>query len=81
MNLQGNLTNAVQRAIKYLIEGFAVALAAYYIPQREMDMQEVAMIAITAAVTFAVLDILAPSVASFARTGAGMGIGLNQVGF
>ncbi len=53
-SLQVNVKDAVQRAIKYLIEGFAVALAAYYIPQKEMDMQEVAMIAITAAATFAI---------------------------
>lgn len=76
-----NITDALQKAVKYVIEGFAVAVAAYYIPQRTMSMQEVAMIAITAAATFAILDILAPSVGMFARTGAGFGIGAAQVGF
>lgn len=76
-----DLQNALTKAIKYVIEGFAVAVAAYYIPQREMDMQEIAMIAITAAATFAILDILAPSVGMYARTGAGFGIGASSVGF
>ena len=76
-----NLQNALTKANKYIIEGFAVAIAAYYIPRREMDMQEIAMIAITAAATFAILDILAPSVGMYARTGAGFGIGASPVGF
>jgi hypothetical protein len=43
--------------------------------------QEVAMIGLTAAATFAILDIYAPSVGSGARTGAGFGIGAGLVGF
>ncbi len=71
-----------QRLIKYALEGGAVALAAYYIPSRgQTSLQEVLMIALTAATVFLVLDVFAPSVGSAARGGAGFGIGANTVGF
>lgn len=75
------LTDIIKRTIKYMIEGFAVALAAYYIPQKMMRLDEIVTIGLTAAATFAVLDVLAPSIASGARMGAGFGIGASQVGF
>ena len=39
------------------------------------------MIAVTAAATFAILDMYTPSISNAARTGAGMGIGFNLTGF
>ena len=39
------------------------------------------MIAITAAATFALLDMYAPSIGSAARQGTGFGIGANLSGF
>jgi len=69
-----------QSLVKYLIEGLAVAAAAFYIPRRKTNLQEIAMIALTAAAVFAVLDQFAPNVASGARHGAGFGIGMNMVG-
>lgn len=71
----------VMQYVKYLLEGLAVAAAAYYIPQKKTSLREVAMIALAAAATFAVLDLFAPGVASGARQGAGFGIGANHVGF
>ena len=50
------------RALKYMIEGMAVAIAAYYIPKRKLEMEEVITIAISAAAVFAVLDVLAPAI-------------------
>ena len=76
-----NVQEVVKRAIKYLIEGAAVAVAAYYIPQKKMEIEEIIMIAITAAATFALLDMFAPAISGAARTGAGFGIGANLVGF
>ncbi len=67
--------------MKYFLEGLAVALAAYYIPRGRVSMQEVLMIAVTAGLTFLILDLWAPSVGSGARMGAGLGIGFKQVGF
>ena len=67
----------VQSLVKYLLEGLAVAAAAYYIPRKTGDLKEIAMIALTAAAVFAVLDQFAPAVSSGARHGAGFGIGYN----
>lgn len=76
-----DLQEVVKRAVKYLIEGAAVAVAAYYIPQTEMQIEEIVMIAITAAATFALLDMYAPSIGNAARQGTGFGIGANLSGF
>jgi hypothetical protein len=70
----------LQSLIKYLLEGLAVAVAAYFIPKKTVDVKEIALIALTAAAVFAVLDQFAPGVAAGARQGAGFGIGFNQVG-
>jgi len=78
---QSNLQEVIKRAIKYLIEGLAVALAAFYIPQKQMKLEEIGMIAVTAGATFALLDMFAPTIAISARKGAGFGIGASQVGF
>lgn len=66
---------------KYFLEGLAVALAAFYIPKRQMTFGEVLMIAVTAGITFLVLDMFAPTVGTGARLGTGFGIGFKQVGF
>ena len=76
-----DLQEVVKRAVKYLIEGGAVAVAAYYIPKRKMNVEEIVMIAITAAATFALLDMYAPSIGNAARQGTGFGIGANLSGF
>lgn len=67
----------VNKLIKYLLEGAAVAFAAFYIPRRKADLQEITLIALTAAATFLVLDVFSPTVASGTRQGAGFGIGYN----
>lgn len=70
-----------RRAVKYLVEGILVAIAAYAIPQRQLKLDEIALIALTAAATFSILDTYIPSMGVSARTGAGFGIGSNLVGF
>ena len=71
----------VSRAVKYAIEGLAVAVAAYLLPGKGLKLSEIGMIALVALATFAILDIYAPSVGASARTGAGFGIGAHLVGF
>ena len=44
-----------------------------------MDLKEIVLIGLTAAATFAVLDMFTPFVGSSARQGAGFGIGYNMV--
>lgn len=76
-----DLGELVRRAIKYLVEGLMVALAAYAIPKKSLKMDEVALIALTAAATFTILDTYLPAMAVSARQGAGFGMGANLVGF
>jgi hypothetical protein len=76
-----NVGDLVSRAVKYGLEGLAVAIAAYLLPGKGLKLSEIGMIALVALATFAILDIYAPSVGSSARTGAGFGIGANLVGF
>ena len=70
----------ITQVLKYVLEGIAVAVAAFYISRKNTNLQEVAMIGLTAAVAFFVLDLFAPNVASGARQGSGFGIGMNMVG-
>lgn len=71
----------IRRIIKYLIEGLMVAIAAYAIPKKSMNFEEIALLALVAAATFSILDTYLPSMGVTARTGAGFGIGANMVGF
>ncbi len=71
----------VRRIVKYVVEGIMVAIAAYAIPKHSMKLDEVMLIALTAAATFSILDTYVPSMAVSARSGAGFGMGANLVGF
>lgn len=76
-----NVAELVKRIIKYLVEGLMVAIAAYAIPKRSLNVEEIVLIALTAAATFSILDTYVPSMGVSARSGAGLGIGLNMVKF
>ena len=78
-----DLAEVARRALKYLVEGGAVALAAYYVPQgkAKLSFDSICIIAVTAAATFAILDMYTPDISASARMGAGFGIGGNLVGF
>ena len=71
----------VNRVIKYLIEGLVIAAAAIFIPKKSLPLDEVATLAVLAAVVFAILDAVSPSVGVTSRQGAGFGLGANLVGF
>ena len=57
-----NTGELFKRAIKYLVEGLLVAIAAYAIPQRQLKLDEIMLIALTAAATFSILDTYVPSI-------------------
>tara|TARA_B100000674_G_C37582105_1_gene796821 strand:+ start:283 stop:537 length:255 start_codon:yes stop_codon:yes gene_type:complete len=76
-----DLGELMRRAVKYIVEGIMVAIAAYAIPKKSLLIDEVLLIALTAAATFSILDTYVPSMAVSARSGAGFGIGANLVGF
>jgi ABC-type Co2+ transport system permease subunit len=71
----------VKRAVKYIVEGLMVAIAAYAIPRHTLKVEEIVIIALTAAATFSVLDVFIPAIGASARQGAGLGVGFNLVGF
>ena len=75
-----DLNELVKRAIKHLIECLVVALAAFAIPKKQLNLEEIIIIALTAAATFSILDVFIPAMGSSARGGAGFGIGANLVG-
>jgi hypothetical protein len=81
MNFGIDFSELLKRAIKYLVEGLMVAIAAFAIPKRSLNLDEIALIALTAAATFSILDTYVPSMGVGARSGAGFGIGANLVGF
>lgn len=74
-------TEVMNRVVKYLVEGLVIAAIALFLPKQSLRINEVIMLAVTAAAVFAVLDLVSPSIAFTARQGAGFGIGANLVGF
>jgi ABC-type Co2+ transport system permease subunit len=80
MNEMFDMNELLKRAIKYIIEGLAVAICAMLIPKKALGMEEIVIIALTAAATFSILDVFIPSMGSSARSGAGMTLGSSLVG-
>jgi hypothetical protein len=81
-----DVSEVINRAIKYLIEGLVVAGlvvagAAIFIPRKSLPLDEITTLALVAAAVFAVLDLVSPSIGVTARQGAGFGLGANLVGF
>lgn len=70
----------LQNLIKYVLEGVAVSVAAFYLTSKKQSVQEVLLLGLVAALTFFVLDLFAPAVGAGARHGSGFGIGFNMVG-
>lgn len=73
--------DVVYLVIKYLLEGLAVAVSAFYLSSKKTTVKETVMLGTVASVTFLLLDLFSPSIGSSTRTGAGLGIGLQRVGF
>jgi hypothetical protein len=72
-------------SIKYIIQGFIIAITAYYIPVmyktslRKPTMNEILSISLTAALTMFMLDYFISEVGFGAKLGAGFTIGKNLV--
>ena len=76
-----DLTELFRRLVKYLVEGIIVGIAAALVPKTPLKIEEIVLISIPAAATFAILDAFVPAIGVSARTGAGFGIGANLVRF
>ena len=72
-----------KRVVKYVLEGLVVAMAALVLPKQKPDLEAALALGLVSASVFAVLDLFAPNaiMANAARQGAGLGVGLNMVGF
>ena len=70
-----DFSELIKRVIKYIIEGIIVALAAYVIPKKSLNIEEVVIIALSASATFSILDVFIPSMGVSARNGAALSIG------
>lgn len=89
MKLELNPKEMCKRVIKYVLAGLVVAFAALVLPQKSMAVEDVVGLALVAAATFAVLELLVTDddrfgvnkIAETAKMGAGFGIGANLVGF
>jgi len=75
-----DLGEFVKRVLKYLVEGLIVAIAVYAIPKKSLNMEEIVIIGLTAAATFAVLDVFLPSIGVSAKQGLGFAIGTGLSG-
>lgn len=75
--IRGQLT--IRTLVRYIVEGVAVAIAAYVIPSRRTQFNEVLAISIISALTLFVLDVFSIMVGQGTRLGAGFGIGMNLV--
>lgn len=67
----------IQNLFLYIIEGLAVAIAAYLIPNRRTKFDEILLIGLIASATFFILDLFSAKVGEASRFGAGFGIGYN----
>ena len=51
-----------KRIFKYILEGLAVGIASYYLPQKSLRLLDIISISLTASISFAILDMYAPSI-------------------
>jgi hypothetical protein len=77
INTDIDFAEILSRALKYLMEGLAVGIACYF---TNLPIDQIVAIAITAAVTFAILDMYTPRISEAARLGTGFGIGSQFAG-
>lgn len=75
-----DMSELIKRIVKYLIMGLMVALCLFFIPKKSMSIDEIALVALSTACVFSIIDTYLPSLSSSAKAGAGLGLGLQLVG-
>ena len=66
----------IKRIIKYLVMGLVIAVVSIVIPKKSLNLEEIVILALSAAATFSILDVFLPTVGDSARTVLGFGVGL-----
>jgi ABC-type Co2+ transport system permease subunit len=75
-----DFSELIKRIAKYLVLGLVISVVAIVIPKKSLNLEEVVILALSAAATFSILDVFVPSIADSARAGAGFGLGANLIG-
>lgn len=65
----------LKNIVKYIIQGIAIAIIAYSIPNRRINYNEILIISAISASTFLLLDIVSDEKISMLLTGAQLGTG------
>lgn len=72
-----DLAEFIKRIVKYLVLGLIVAVISYVIPKKSLNIEEISILALSAAATFSILDVFLPSVSASAKQGLGFVVGAN----
>lgn len=80
MSSMVDFSELIKRIAKYLVLGLVISVVAIVIPKKSLNLEEVIILALSAAATFSILDVFVPSIADSARAGAGFGLGANLIG-
>jgi len=75
-----DMSELIKRIVKYLVMGLMVALCLFLIPKKSMSIDEIALVALSTACIFSVIDTYLPSFSNSVKTGAGLGVGLQLIG-
>jgi ABC-type Co2+ transport system permease subunit len=75
-----DISELIKKIIKYLVLGLVISVVAIVIPRKPLNLEEVILLALSAAATFSILDVFLPSVGESARFGLGATVGSNLIG-
>lgn len=64
--VQTNISQ-LQKLTKYILMGLIVIFATKYIPDNNLQIKEISMIGITSAISFAILDMISPSISIYTQ--------------
>lgn len=81
MNYTFDTNELFTRLVKYMMEGLVVGIVASVLPSKSLTVQEIILLALTAASIFAILDLASPAIGASARQGVGLATGFNLVPF
>ena len=71
-----DLAELIKRVIKYLVMGLIIAVVSIVIPKKSLNVEEIVILALSAAATFSILDVFLPTIGDSARNCPGLGFGL-----
>ena len=73
------INNTIRRILSYILIGGVTAVSSTLLSKKKVSIRELALISITAATVFLVLDLFTPSIGLAARYGKGASIGVGII--